>query len=118
MSKKPLTPEQIEELAIKNAENFGAAKDIFHPELGWLMRNGEMTPAAVELLKPKDAEIDTEYTDDLVCPHCGHADSDSWEHYLDSDGETAFTCCEYCGLSFKYTQHISMSFTSHKEGKK
>lgn len=49
-----LTPIEIElgiEAAIKNAENFGAPRDMFVPEYGWIMRDGKVTPEGIEFYK-------------------------------------------------------------------
>lgn len=43
-----MTEEELEQLALKSAANFGAAKDIWHPEYGWILLNGEVTPAGVD----------------------------------------------------------------------
>lgn len=55
------------------------------------------------------ALIDHEYTDELVCPHCGYEVGDSWE--LPELGRRA---CGDCGKEFEYEKNVSTSFTSWK----
>lgn len=43
--------EAIENAAIKSAQNMGAARDIYHEDYGWLLRDGEMTEAGIEFFK-------------------------------------------------------------------
>lgn len=47
--------EAIEKAAAENAANFGTAKDIFHSDYGWIMRNGELTEAGLKLVKENAA---------------------------------------------------------------
>ena len=53
-------------------------------------------------------DIDTRYTDEIVCPHCGHEQGDSWE-WADSDDDAE---CDHCENRFGYTRDISVSYTS------
>ena len=55
-------------------------------------------------------EIDSEYTDEIVCPYCGNVHADSWEVDGD-DGE--YDCCE-CGKTFWYTRNISVDYSTKK----
>lgn len=55
-------------------------------------------------------EIDHKYTDELVCPYCGHEHRDSWEA---SDDDGSFWCGE-CDAEFSYTRHISVSYSTSK----
>lgn len=56
----------------------------------------------------KGSGFDTIYKDDLVCPHCGHAHSDSWEL---SDDDSSFEC-HSCSAKFQYETERSRTFTS------
>jgi len=49
-----------------------------------------------------------EYTDEIVCPHCGYAHKDSWEW---SDGKHE---CSDCGESFVMVRNITVSYTTEK----
>jgi hypothetical protein len=55
-------------------------------------------------------EIETEYTDNIVCPYCGYEDTDSWEHDDDSSEAT----CSDCGKDFRIEIHRSTTYSSFK----
>ncbi|MCG4254220.1 hypothetical protein K6W37_10015 [Acetobacter senegalensis] len=58
------------------------------------------------------AKFDTNYTDNIICPHCGYEDYDSWEC---GDGEDAFeTTCDRCGEEIGVVRHVSVSYSSKK----
>jgi hypothetical protein len=57
-------------------------------------------------------EFDCEYTDAIVCPYCGHEQSDSWEICGDrNDGETD---CGECEKKFSYSRDFTVNYTTHK----
>ena len=51
---------------------------------------------------------DTEYTNEVTCPHCGHQCSDSWEM---SEGEHE---CGDCGREFEMERDVTVSFSPPK----
>lgn len=55
-------------------------------------------------------ELDYSYTDEIICPYCGHEHSDSWEASDESDDEQ----CGECGKHFSYTSYTTRNFTSKK----
>jgi DNA-directed RNA polymerase subunit RPC12/RpoP len=55
-------------------------------------------------------EIDTDYTDEIVCPHCGYEYSDSWEF----DGYSDTIECSSCGEGFEYTRDVSVTYSTQK----
>jgi len=55
-------------------------------------------------------EIDHDYTEEITCPHCGYAMSDSWE--MDSDGGTHD--CGECGGEFRYSQDVTIRWSTEK----
>lgn len=57
-----------------------------------------------------EKEFDTDFTDELTCPHCGYEDSDCWE-LSENDGEI---CCDSCGEEFYYNRHIEVTYTTRK----
>ena len=57
-------------------------------------------------------EIDCEYTDDLVCPHCWYVEEWNWDIYENST-EWTWECWE-CGKEFKRNVDFSVSFSSEK----
>lgn len=40
--------ENLKKLAEASAANFGAAKDIWHPDYGWILLDGEVTTAGLD----------------------------------------------------------------------
>ena len=55
------------------------------------------------------SEIDHEFTDEIVCPHCGYKVSDSWEWPDEGKGY-----CEVCGRHYKYTRDVSVTYCTEK----
>lgn len=58
-------------------------------------------------------EIDSEYTDEIVCPYCGYEFSDSFECNISEDEENIIEC-EECGKEFYAIKNISISYSSFK----
>lgn len=54
-------------------------------------------------------EIDCFETEEIVCPYCGHIQSDSWE-YADEDDCVE---CDECEKEFGYTSETQRLFTSY-----
>jgi len=48
------------------------------------------------------------YSQDMVCPYCGHAQSDSWEFDRD-DGEAE---CGDCDRTFRYSRYVEITFST------
>ena len=42
---------EIEEAAIMSAGNFGESPDMFHPEFGWIVKDGKTTEAGINFFK-------------------------------------------------------------------
>ena len=59
----------------------------------------------------KKDEFDTEYTKDIVCPHCGAEDGDSWESN-DNDGGTQQ--CGSCDKDFVLSVHHEVTYSTSK----
>ena len=55
--------------------------------------------------------IDHEYTQNIVCPHCGEEDENSWEYEL-GDGDAERIACG-CGFEFIATCHISRTYSTY-----
>lgn len=55
-------------------------------------------------------DIDHEYTDEIVCPWCGHEHGDSWE-WVDYDT----TECDECEKKFTHIRHVEVTYTTEKE---
>lgn len=54
-------------------------------------------------------EIDHEFTDEVVCPYCGHEYSDCRD--FDDEGEMQ---CYECDKIFWISQHVSISYSTSK----
>lgn len=54
---------------------------------------------------------DTECTDEIVCPHCGHEFLDSYE-YIDSDGDEVE--CHSCEKSFELSVNSSVTYSTKR----
>ena len=60
-------------------------------------------------------EIDTDYTRQLVCPYCGHVETDSWEIAAGGgDGDVGTTNCGECGREYEYTINVDITYSSNK----
>lgn len=61
------------------------------------------------------SDFDTDYTNEITCPHCGREQGDSWE-CDDSDDEAQ---CGHCENFFGYRRIVSVTYTSSAtEGQK
>lgn len=56
----------------------------------------------------KAAGFEHDYTDEVVCPHCGYEHGDSWEM---CEGERE---CPECEKSFEMEREVSVSYTTSK----
>jgi hypothetical protein len=54
-------------------------------------------------------EIDHDFTDEVVCPHCGWQSRDSWE--LDDSG---YMDCEECEKEFFFERNITVRYCTGK----
>ena len=59
------------------------------------------------------AELDTKYTDELVCPWCGEVDDASCEHF-ESNSECTVVECGSCEKQFDATRHVSVNYSTSK----
>ena len=56
-------------------------------------------------------ECDRSYTDNAVCPYCGHVEVDSWEYHLSDGGETEEVCRD-CDRSFIVSCDVTVSYST------
>lgn len=62
------------------------------------------------------SEIDTDCTDDPVCPYCGKVYSDAWEVTFGHSEQTELECyAEDCGKLFDVTRDISVSYSTYQK---
>lgn len=59
--------------------------------------------------KPTPGKIDHKYTDNIICPWCGHKNSDSWES--DDNGEEE---CGECEQSYTYERIVTVEYSTSK----
>jgi hypothetical protein len=52
-------------------------------------------------------DIEHEYTDEIVCPHCGYEHLDSWEY--SDEGETE---CGDCCKPFSFCRNVAISYST------
>ncbi len=43
--------QDIEAAALKSVKNFGEAKDVFHPDYGWILKDGKPTEVGLKWYK-------------------------------------------------------------------
>jgi hypothetical protein len=58
-------------------------------------------------------EIDCSYTDEVVCPYCGHKDSESYEYFQRSSDSVTISCNE-CDKVFRAHQEVSVDYSTEK----
>lgn len=58
-------------------------------------------------------EIRCQYTQDLVCPHCGYSHGDSWM-FQGQSGEENSVGCMSCDKEFFYVTNVEVTFSSSK----
>ena len=61
-------------------------------------------------MREEPEEYECSYQDDLVCPYCGHIETDSWET---PDNATEGSC-NSCGKDYKIEQEFSRTFSTYK----
>lgn len=61
------------------------------------------------------SKIDCDYTREVVCPHCGHEQSDSWEinFGIGLEGDAEIQCGE-CGEDFIASRQAEITYSSKK----
>ena len=60
-------------------------------------------------------EYETERTENIVCPHCGYEDRDSWEVDFGPgfDGDTTVVCGS-CEKEFYASRMVDVCYTTRK----
>jgi transcription elongation factor Elf1 len=59
---------------------------------------------------PDDGEVNTDYTRELVCPYCGHVESDSWQIH----GDRGWTSCSDCVETYEYIRNVKITYCTNK----
>lgn len=58
------------------------------------------------------AKIEHRYTSEIVCPHCGHEHSDSWEMGRERDDESFETECAECEQKMTVERHYDVTYNT------
>ncbi len=58
-------------------------------------------------------QIDHEHTHEIVCPHCGYEQSDSWEY-----GSKGTVDCDECGKDYQFQRDELVTYTTWIKDKK
>lgn len=58
------------------------------------------------------SEINHRFTDEVVCPHCGHEHSDSWDFF--SDSNTIEIECDRCEKEFGCERDFTTTYNTWK----
>lgn len=56
--------------------------------------------------------IESEYTDEVICPYCGHKYSDSWEFGNGTDDDFGLIQCEYCEKEFYAWRNVEVTYST------
>lgn len=61
------------------------------------------------------SQSDTQYTDEIICPHCGHAEPGS-DYQIDArdDGDEFTATCPHCDKEFTGTLHVKYKYSTHR----
>lgn len=54
--------------------------------------------------------VDTDFTQEITCPWCGHEQHDSWE--ASDDGEYI---CDVCENEYYYTRDVEVTYSTAKK---
>jgi hypothetical protein len=63
--------------------------------------------AQIDEIKIGEGE-DKDFEDEITCPYCGYANTDSWESSDSEDEEV----CGSCGGVFSYERHVEVTYSS------
>jgi transcription elongation factor Elf1 len=58
-----------------------------------------------------DDALDTEYTREPICPHCGYQMRDAWED-VDGQDEWQTVECGRCEKDYRVIRHVAVSFST------
>lgn len=61
------------------------------------------------------SDPDTSFTDEPVCPYCGHEETDAWEiDFGGCDGDTEHSCGS-CGEDYHLSRQVTFHYASSKK---
>lgn len=82
----------------------------YHPN-GFLCKPCRIVRVNKQIKDFQESGDETNYTDNLKCPHCGDENNDSWEIQPDSGDHV----CGNCDGEFFYEREISVTYTTTKK---
>jgi hypothetical protein len=85
-----------------------SAKDCVLRTVCGIYFNREERPPCSASTNSAIRPINHDGTDNIICPCCGHNESESWERQEDQ-GEDQ---CEQCGARFSYRRDVSVTYTT------
>ena len=74
---------------------------------------GGMTDETKAGSAPAEGVADTDWTDAVMCPHCGKEQYDGWELFLESDA--AENHCQHCEQAFLAVRHETVNYSTRKK---
>lgn len=90
--------------------NDGSGEVMFNPAIPAIITviNGEVIKRRAAMNK------DTDYTDMIICPHCGDEGNEIGEINQGDDGEQYEIECNECGKEFTVRIYVSVRYTTEK----
>jgi hypothetical protein len=61
-------------------------------------------------MSSENEPIDHEFTDEIVCPHCGYEEADSWEYEDDGKSE-----CGGCEKEYYFERIVTVEYSTTKK---
>jgi len=58
-------------------------------------------------------DIDHEYTNEIVCPHCGYKFKNSWEYTAECESDCTI-CCKNCEKEFYAGMNVEVTYSTTK----
>lgn len=59
-------------------------------------------------------ELSGVHHDEIVCPHCNHEHTDSWEWADGKDGHFDGYTCHACEKRFSFERHVTVTYTTRR----
>ena len=64
--------------------------------------------------KAPEPEIDTDLTDNIICPWCGYMYTDGDDFFTESYDSEVETDCQCCEKTFFAFRHVSVDYSTSK----
>lgn len=56
-SKEEIENEELAELCVQNANNFGPSPDMWHPQYGWITKDGKTTQEGLDFFEDQNDKL-------------------------------------------------------------